>query len=213
MSDLPLVDIAYRHIRQKLLNGDYVPGTLLSENELAAELSMSRTPVRDAMAVLSREGFVETLKKRGILVKGIDIKELYDMFDLLTALYVYVLDALEPRQFEEVLPTMKRYLDELADASERKRYRDYYENGLLFVRTLLAASRNQCILQTFDTYKDKILYFVVLYRTVNSPNRPYTSRKLYSEVYERLTEGKLTAAKQAFVEAMKNNREELVRYM
>ena len=81
------------------------------------------------------------------------------------------------------------------------------------MRTLLATSRNQCILQTFDMYKDKILYFVVLYRTVNSPNRPYTSRKLYSEVYARLIEGNITGAKLAFVEAMKNNREELVRYM
>ena len=77
MSNPPLVETAYLHIRQKLLNGDFLPGTLLSENELATEMSMSRTPVRDAMALLSREGFVETLKKRGILVKGIDIKELY----------------------------------------------------------------------------------------------------------------------------------------
>ncbi|MBO7743027.1 GntR family transcriptional regulator [Paenibacillus sp. MWE-103] len=213
MSDLPLVDIAYRHVRQKLLNGDYVPGTLLSENELAAELGMSRTPIRDAMAVLSREGFVETLKKRGILVKGIDIKELYDMFDLLTALYVYVLDAAEPSQYEDALPAMKQYLDNLTAASERKQYREYYENGLLFVRTLLATSRNLCILQTFDMYKDKIQYFVVLYRTVNSPNRPYTSKKLYLDVYDRLLQGNITGAKEAFVASMRNNREELVRYM
>ena len=159
MSNPPLVETAYLHIRQKLLNGDFLPGTLLSGTDCNG--SMSRTPVRDAMALLSREGFVETLKKRGILVKGIDIKELYDMFDLMTALYVYVLDAIEPRQYEEVLPTMKRYMDDLIEASEQKRYREYYESGLLFVRTLLATSRNQCILQTFDMYKDKILYFVV----------------------------------------------------
>lgn len=213
MSDLPLVDVAYRHIRQKLLSGDYMPGTMLSENELATELNMSRTPIRDAMAVLSREGFVETLKKRGILVKGIDIKELYDMFDLLTALYLFVLDAVEPRQYEETLPAMKQFLDKLIEASERKLYREYYENGLLFMRTLLATSRNECILQTFDTYKEKIQYFVVLYRTINSPNRPYTSQKLYREVYEMLIEGNIAGAKQAFVESMRNNREELVRYM
>ena len=46
------------------------------------------------------------------------------MFDLMTALYVYVLDAIEPRQYEEVLPTMKRYMDDLIEASEQKRYRE-----------------------------------------------------------------------------------------
>ncbi|RED63288.1 GntR family transcriptional regulator [Cohnella lupini] len=213
MSDLPLVEIAYRQIRQKLLNGDYLPGTMLSENELATELNMSRTPVRDAMALLSREGYVETLKKRGILVKGVDIKELYDMFDLMTALYVYVLDVVEPQQFEEDLPTMKVYLDNLIEAAEQKRYREYYENGLLFMRALLATMHNRSILQTFDMYKDKILFFVVVYRTVNSPNRPYTSKKLYQEVYRLLSEGNMTGAKKAIVESMRNIREELVRYL
>ncbi|SFJ58570.1 DNA-binding transcriptional regulator, GntR family [Paenibacillus sp. UNC496MF] len=213
MSDLPLVDIAYRYIRQKLLNGDYLPGTLLSENELATELNMSRTPIRDAMAVLSREGFVETLKKRGILVKGINIKEMYDMFDFMTALYVYVLDTVEPQQYEEVLPTMKQYLDNLVAASEQKLYREYYENGLMFVRTLLTTAHNHCFLQTFDMYMDKIVYFVVLYRAVNAPSRPYTSKKLYLEVYRHLSEGNISDAKQAFVESTRNNREELVRFM
>ncbi|MFS0724596.1 GntR family transcriptional regulator [Paenibacillus sp. 1P07SE] len=210
---MPLVDIAYHQIRQKLLNGDYLPGALLSENELAAELNMSRTPIRDAMTLLSREGFVETLKKRGILVKGVDVNELYDMFDLLTALYVHVLDTVEPQQYKDELAVMKEQLDRLIEASEERRYREYYENGLLFMRTMLATSQNRCILQTFDTYKDKILYFVMVHRTFNNPNRPYKSRKMYAEVYRMLTEDNIPGARKVFLESMRNICEELVRMM
>ncbi|NBD25502.1 GntR family transcriptional regulator [Paenibacillus glycinis] len=213
MSNPPLVETAYRLIRQKLLNGDFLPGTLLSENELATEMSMSRTPVRDAMALLSREGFVEPLKKRGTLVKGVDIKELYDMLDLIQALYVYVIDALEPEQYEDALPIMKEHLDRLIEASEQRRYREYYENCLLFMRTLLATVHNQSILQTFDVYKDKILFYVVVYRTATSPNRPYTSKKLYSDMFRFLCEGNIPDAKKAFLDSMRNTREELVRYL
>lgn len=211
MSELPLVDIAYRQIRQKLLNGDYLPGTLLSESELAAGLNMSRTPIRDAITLLAREGFVETLKKRGILVKGVDIKELYDMFDLMTALYFYVLDVVEHHQYEIDLASMKEYLDRLIEASERKHYRDYYENCLFFMRTLLSTIHNQSILQTFDMYKDKILYFVVIHRSFNSPNRPYTGKKLYAEIYRLLAEGSIADTKKAILESKWNVREELVR--
>lgn len=211
MSDLPLVEIAYQEIRQKLLNAEYLPGNLLSESELASGLNMSRTPIRAAIAQLEKEGFVETLKKRGILVKEIDIKELYDIFDLMTALYFYALDVTEQHQYEIDLDTMKLYLDKLIEASEQKRYRDYYENGLLFMNTILATIDNRCIQQTFDTYKDKLLFFVVAHRSIKGTNRPYTGKKLYADIYRLLTEGNFKEAKKAILESKWNVREELIR--
>ncbi|RKN65467.1 GntR family transcriptional regulator [Paenibacillus ginsengarvi] len=211
MTDLPLADIAYRELRHKLLNADYLPGQLLSEGELAEGLSMSRTPVRAAIARLEKEGYVETLKKRGVLVKGVDIKELYDMFDLMSALYFYALDVAEHHQYEIDLQAMQAHLTELIEASEHKRYRDYYENGLLFMRTILSAIENRSMLETFDTYKDKILFFVVAHRSVKGENRPYTGKKLYAEIYRLLSEGHYAEAKKAILESKWNVRDELVR--
>jgi DNA-binding GntR family transcriptional regulator len=211
MSGSPLVEIAYEKIRHRLLNADYSPGVLLSESGLAAELNMSRTPVRDAIRLLEKEGFVQTLTKRGIRVNTIEINELFDMFDLLTALYLFTLDIVEQYHDEIDLERMRAYLDKVIEASENKRYREYYENGLLFMRTLLETIHNRHILQTFDMYKDKILFFVVAHRSYKNPNRPYTGKKAYSEIYRYLSEGDIRGAKKEILNSKWHVRDELVR--
>lgn len=211
MPDVPLVDIAYQEIRQKLLNGQYLPGSLLSESDLAGKLNMSRTPVRAAISQLEKDGFVETLNKRGVLVKEIDVQELYDMFDLLNALYIYALDQFDEHAYELDLEAFKTYLDRLTEASAEKRDRDYYENGLLFMRTILEALDNRCMEQTFDRYKDKILFFVVAHRSMEGKHRPYTGKKLYADIYRVLCEKNYREAKLMILESKRNLREELLR--
>lgn len=211
MSDLPLVEVAYQAIRQKLLNGEYLPGKLLSESELSGWLNMSRTPIRAAVSQLEKDGFVETLNKRGILVKPIDNGELYEMFDLLMALYFYALEQLEEYDYELDLSRMEHYLNEVERASLEKRDRDYYENGLLFMRTMLAAIGNRCMLETFERYKDKILFYVVAHRSTTGKHRPYTGKKMYAEVYRLLKQQAYLEARGAIREAKRSLREALIR--
>ncbi|MEK3914184.1 GntR family transcriptional regulator [Paenibacillus sp. FSL H7-0331] len=211
MSGASLVEYAYEKIRQRLLNADYSPGVLLSEGELAAQLNMSRTPIRDAIRLLEKEGFVQTLTKRGIRVNTIEINELFEMFDLLTALYLFTLDIIEQYHDEIDLERMGAYLGEIIGASEQKRYREYYENGLLFMRTLLETIHNRHILQTFDSYKDKILFFVVAHRFYKNPNRPFTGKNIYSEILRYLTAGDIQGAKKEILNYKWNVTDELLR--
>jgi len=211
MTDSNRADVAYTQLRLKLLNGEYLPGTLLSESELAEGLGMSRTPVRAAITQLEKEGYVQTLSKRGILVKGVDIDELYDMFDLLDALYHFALDRIEEYRYELDLDTMRAHLDRMIQASEQKNHREYYEYGMLFMSTMLEAIENRSILETFHRYKDKIIYFVVSYRTTKGSNRPYTGKQLYSDIYVLLTEGKFQETKVALREHKRKTRDDLLR--
>lgn len=211
MSDFSLTEVAYKQLRHKLLSGEYLPGTLLSESDLAVSLNMSRTPVRAAITQLEKDGYVQTLMKRGILVKGIDINELYDMFDLLNALYVFALDRIEEYQYELDFDTLRGYLEKMIEASEQKKHREYYEYGMMFMSTILSTIENRSIQETFERYKDKILYYVVSYRSTKGSNRPYTGKKLYADIYRLLTEGKFQEAKIAIREHKRKTREDLLR--
>ncbi|MBD3921870.1 GntR family transcriptional regulator [Paenibacillus sp. PR3] len=212
MSEVPLVEIAYQHIRTQLLNGVYLPGHQFTESELAAELGMSRTPIRSAISLLEKEGFVQTLYKRGIIVRGIEAKDLYHIFDLLNALYSYALDCIDQGMYYELdLPQLRKHYDQLIEASDNKQYRAYYENGLMFMYTLLASIRNRYITETFNLHRDKLLFYVVAYRLTQGANRPYTGRKLYEEIYHRLAEGNYQEAKKAIMEHKRNMREDLLR--
>ncbi|MWC29691.1 GntR family transcriptional regulator [Paenibacillus sp. MMS18-CY102] len=211
MSDLPLVDVAYQSIRQQLLNGAYLPGDLFSETDLASKLGMSRTPIRAAISLLEKEGFVQTLYKRGILVKGVDIKDLYDIFDLLSALYSYALDRMDNESYELDLDTLRHHYGQMVLASEQQQYRVYYEHGLMFMHTLLAAVQNRFIIETFNLYKDKLLFYVVTYRLTKGSNRPYTGRQLYEEIYKKLEAGNYQEAKTIIMQYTQNIREDLLR--
>ncbi|QNK60193.1 GntR family transcriptional regulator [Paenibacillus sp. PAMC21692] len=212
MSEIPLVDKAYQSIRQQLLDGAHLPGDLFSESDLAEKLGMSRTPVRAAVSLLEKEGFVQTLYKRGILVKGIDIKDLYDIFDLLGALYSFALDRMAQGMYELDLEAMQSHYDRLVKASEEQKYREYYENGLMFMRTLLTALQNRYMIDTFELHRDKLLYFVVAYRLTKGNNRPYTGRKLYKEILDHLSNQNYMEAKTIIHQHSRNMREDLLRH-
>ncbi|MCZ0975943.1 GntR family transcriptional regulator [Streptomyces albulus] len=64
----PTADRAYAHVRERLLDGRYPGGELLSERAVATELGLSNTPVREAFLRLQAEGFLRLYPRRGALV-------------------------------------------------------------------------------------------------------------------------------------------------
>ena len=81
-----LAESVYFKIRRKILNGKYKPGESLTELEVSKELSVSRTPVREAFKHLESEGLLELRPNRGAVVVGIrkeDIEDIYEIRSLL----------------------------------------------------------------------------------------------------------------------------------
>lgn len=67
-------DFAFRILKNNIISVDLEPGTLVSENEIALELGLSRTPVREAIIDLAKAGIIEILPQRGSYVALIDNK-------------------------------------------------------------------------------------------------------------------------------------------
>jgi DNA-binding GntR family transcriptional regulator len=80
---------AYAHVKQRLLDGRFPGGTLLSENALAQELQISRTPVRQAFSQLEAEGLVELYPRRGALVVPVSASEADDVHEARELIEVY----------------------------------------------------------------------------------------------------------------------------
>lgn len=95
-------------LRALILSGELPPGELLSENRLAAQFEVSRTPVREALRILIDEGLVEMLpgrKARVVVPDAVDIEEVYDIR--------YILEAEAVRRIAQNLDRHGRLLDEL----------------------------------------------------------------------------------------------------
>lgn len=65
-------EYALRMLKENIIHLDLIPGTMLSENELAGEMKLSRTPVREALLELSKSGIVEVFPQRGSALSLID---------------------------------------------------------------------------------------------------------------------------------------------
>src|SRR5690554_6177336 len=72
----------YNRIKQNILSETYPQGYHLQEKELAAELGVSRSPVREALKSLSAEGLTESVPHKGVIVKILTEKEICEIYEL-----------------------------------------------------------------------------------------------------------------------------------
>lgn len=77
-----LSESAYQRIKDAIYSGSIVSGDILSENHLAGQLGMSRTPVREALHTLASEGFVEIRNGIGAYVKPLSSKDIEDLYEV-----------------------------------------------------------------------------------------------------------------------------------
>jgi DNA-binding GntR family transcriptional regulator len=77
---------AYRHLRRKILDGELRAGHVLSENTVAKEIGISRTPVREAIRDLEQEGLLQQVPRFGTVVRSLSRRDLAELFELREAL-------------------------------------------------------------------------------------------------------------------------------
>ena len=82
---------AYQSIKDAILKGVFRPGDFLAEVRLAEDLGISKTPVRNAMARLNQEGFLESVPYKGHFVSDISIDDVREIYELRTVLETYVI--------------------------------------------------------------------------------------------------------------------------
>ena len=80
MANADLKNQVYRELKDRLITCKYMPGTVINESQLAAELSLSRTPIREALYRLEQDGLVQIMPKKGILVTDITIQDVLFVF-------------------------------------------------------------------------------------------------------------------------------------
>lgn len=105
-------DAAANIIRRAIIRGELLPGERLKEAEIARELGISRTPVREAMLVLQAEGLLDLAPSRGATVRPYDLDELRLLYDLRVLLegYAarYAASQITPEQLTELEESCER---------------------------------------------------------------------------------------------------------
>ena len=82
MQDQLSLDSVHARVRHAILHGTLEPGTIMSQVQLAQELGVSRTPLREALRLLQREGLVDAEPNRRVRVASISIEDLEQLYTL-----------------------------------------------------------------------------------------------------------------------------------
>jgi DNA-binding GntR family transcriptional regulator len=140
-----LTDRVHAALREAITSGRLAPEARIKQEHVAAELGVSRTPVREALHLLEREGLVRLVPRRGAVVQGFtaaDVRELYELRELLEPTAAALATA---RAGAEERQTVQR----LAGLTGRRR--DGFEANRDFHRALCAPCGNGLVMRTLDS--------------------------------------------------------------
>lgn len=107
---------AYLYLQHALRTGRYKPGERLISEEIAAEIGMSRMPVREAFRRLAADGLVTLRPNRGCVVAGLSFDELYETFEIRSVLEGLAVRLATPKMTEEHFEELERLLDRMERA-------------------------------------------------------------------------------------------------
>lgn len=97
MAHLPSAQLVYETTKEQIISGELAGGTLLSENEVAKRLHVSRTPAREAFVRLESEGLLTLQPRRGAVVVPVPLNEAVDVLEVREALEVAAVRRLSRR--------------------------------------------------------------------------------------------------------------------
>lgn len=140
----------YRTLRDRICLLDYPPGARLSEEELAAEFEISRTPLRRVLARLEAEGLIGSVHGVGTIVTDVDVEELAQVYALRREL-APLLGRLDPVPFRpaqlERIRAMIADCDRLAEAGDA---RAFLALNMAFVQEVNTLTANQPLRETSE---------------------------------------------------------------
>lgn len=205
----PLREVVAETLREAIVNGTLKPGERLMEIQLAEELGVSRTPVREAIRKLELEGFVVMIPRRGTYVADLSIKDINEVFEIRTALDVLAAGLAVERITEEELEQMERMLVEIGELIENQAdIEQIVEVDSQFHDVLYRASRNDRLVGIINNLREQFTRFRSI--SIQYPGRMKKSVEEHKELVEAIASRDTDRAQQIAREHMENSEQTLL---
>ena len=113
MESRPIREIAYEVLKHAIITGEIPAGERIVETDYAELLHISRTPLREALRKLERDGLVEYVLRRGVVVRAFTIADVEEIYTIRNALEMLTLPAIVKNATEEDIAALKEHLREM----------------------------------------------------------------------------------------------------
>ncbi len=182
-----LTGFAYARIKELIQRYEFKPGQKLTQEELAKRLRMSLTPVREALRILEKEGYVQPIRNRGFYVSEISFKEAEELFELREALEVLSIEKAIKYRDEVFVKALETCVEEYAKVVKQTLSRARILLDQRFHLLIAEQSGNQSLRRTLQHVFERI----TLKRKIEgaAPTRGETAYREHVEILQAIREG------------------------
>jgi DNA-binding GntR family transcriptional regulator len=184
--------LAAKRIRDAILDEAFRPGDHLVEVELAEKFEVSRSPVREALLALEKEGTVVASPYKGAIVKPLSVEEVLDIAELRLALISLALKPayrhLSPADFDYAYNLAKR-LNRINNA------KDHFEYNRHFWDSIFSKAQRPILREVFRQLEDRATRYEPLLLKLFPPETRPRQREVLIEIYRK---GEIAEAFRAF---------------
>jgi DNA-binding GntR family transcriptional regulator len=149
-----LAERAYVDLREEIIDVSLPPGTLLREDELMQRLGVGRTPVREAVQRLQRDGFVTVIPRRGTLVSEISITDLAAIYEVRKHLESWASRLAAERATAEDRVQAQTLIDDLLALTAHDDYTTLLRVDRGIHRFVYRTTKNPFLAETLDQYQN-----------------------------------------------------------
>jgi DNA-binding GntR family transcriptional regulator len=203
-----LTDLVYQTLKERIIAQEIVVGSRLRDEELATQLGVSRTPVREALMHLAREGLVEVIPRSGTRVRTFTEQDIEDIFDVRVSLEVLGIRKATPRLRQVEISKLRQMWAKAATSIEKGDVRPMIEFDLEMHSLIVEASGNRQLREMMGS----IAQFVALFRNLGATtpeHKEFTHR--IPEIVDALERRDIQGAAEALKEHINSSRAQTLR--
>ena len=150
ISSPTLVNTVVERLRESILFGRFAPGERIVEAELARELGISRGPVREALALLEKDGIVVNVPRKGKFVLGFDLRLVDEIYSLRKVLEPYAAQLIIDSLTEEKLSALQQSLEHIEAAADAGDVLSLAERDIEFHNRLYELADHELLRQAWN---------------------------------------------------------------
>ncbi|MGX6443755.1 GntR family transcriptional regulator [Neobacillus sp. K501] len=183
-------------LRMRIISGTIESGAILSENKLAADFGVSRSPIREALKTLASENIIR-LERMGAVVLGLSEKEIEEIYDVRLLIETFVFERLVKMDVNELVMELSKILEMMKIAIKYRDADEFSYQDVLFHESIIRSIDHSYILMIWTNLKPVMESFILL-----------SMRARFEEKYEDFS--RIVSNHQLYIEAIKTKKRDLM---
>lgn len=202
---------AYDFVKAQIMNLDLKPGQYVTDSQVASDLNVSRTPVREALRRLEQEGLLINYARRGWKVYTLSLEDIHEIFDIKVSLEGMIARRATDCKDEVLQSALRAAMDEMHRAAEVGDREAWQQADFQLHQTIFAMGGNERVTQIIKSVDEQ--WHRVRIGFVAMQGRIERSNPEHEMIVECILSGDGAEAERLMRAHLENVRDELVRLL